>query len=181
MLEDAVHLLGADLRECGRLFALPYMLRRGRLRKIFGGDACDSLTLIAESIPVIVQPGNSWLDRLTSIDSIDPGEAQIFAAAAEFGMIVVSDDKRALLALKNVGDFPDALAGRIVILEAILIALCNRLGPNEVRRRVKPLMDGDKLVRICFSDSVPDPRDGLRSYFNSQVGDLNPLILWNPE
>ena len=86
VLDDAVRLLGAGLSECGRLPALPYMLRKGRLRKLFGPEICEELMPIANAIPVLLQPSEAWLDRLTPIDTIDPGEAQIFAAAAEHGI-----------------------------------------------------------------------------------------------
>jgi hypothetical protein len=180
VFEDSISLLGADVPECGRLPALPYMLRRGRLRRKFGAEACDLLARLADGMPEMVQPGDTWLDRLIAVESIDPGEAQIFAAAAEHGMIVVSGDKRALLALKDVADFPAALAGRIAVPEAILIALCDRLGPNEVRRRVQPLVPADQVVRICFSNPGSDPRDGLRSYFEDLARDVGPLVLWDP-
>ena len=139
LLHDALSLLGADLLECGRLPALPFMLRRGRLREVFGPDQCDALIPVADMVPVAIQPSDIWLDRLTPIQAIDPGEAQLFAAAAEAGLIVVSGDKRGLRALKDVPGFADALASRIVVLEAILLALCDRLGPEDVRQRVQPL------------------------------------------
>lgn len=120
------------------------------------------------------------MEKLTLVESIDPGEAQLFAAAAEHGMIVVSGDKRALRALKDVADFPEALAGRIVVLEAILIALCNRLGPEDVHRHVQPLAPTDMVVKTCFSAPGSDPRDGLNSYFESLASEVEPLVLWSP-
>ena len=92
LFHDAAGLLGVDLPECGRLPALPYMLQRGRLRRMFGPEACDALLLVTDTMPVVVQPCDAWLDKLTPIEAIDPGEAQIFAAAAESGLIVLSGD-----------------------------------------------------------------------------------------
>ena len=180
VLHDATRLLGADLQECGRLAALPYMLRRGRLRKVFGDEACDALIPIAEAVPVTAQPSDLWLEKLAPIPAIDPGEAQIFAAAAETGIILVSGDKRALRALKDVAGFADALAGRIVTLEAILIALCESLGSDEVRRRVQTLAASDKVVSVCFSAGNPDPRAALLSYQQDLAAELHPLVLWDP-
>lgn len=180
VLRDAVSLLGADLSECGRLPALPYMLRRGRFRKVFGGDACDALIPVANAVPAVIQPSDAWLDRLTPIQAIDPGETQIYAAAAEKALILVSGDKRALRALKDVDGFPDALAGRIVVLEAILIALCDRLGPGEVRRRIQALAASDTMVQVCFSTGNSQPKDALLSYYRYLAAELDPLVLWNP-
>ncbi len=56
VLHDAIALLGADLSECGRLPALPHMLRRGGLRKKFGPKACDALLPVANEVPVAIQP-----------------------------------------------------------------------------------------------------------------------------
>jgi hypothetical protein len=180
VLREAVELLGAELQEAGRLPALPHMLRRGRLRKVFGPDACDILIPVAETLPVAAQAAETWLERLTAIDAIDPGEAQIFAIAAEKGLIVVSGDKRALGALGEVPGFADALAGRIVVVEALLLALCDRLGPEEVRKRVQALMAADKVVRVCFSAGNSDPQGALLSYYRSIADECKPLVLWNP-
>ena len=180
ILEDGLRLLGVDLNECGRLPALPYMLRRGRLPRKYGADICNALVPIADGIPVIPQPGNAWLDVLTPLESIDPGEALIFAAAAEHGKCLLSGDKRALRIVKDVAGFPAAMNGRILVLEAVLIALCDRLGPEAVRSRIPPLMSNDQVVQICFSNASEDPRDGLLSYFEDLSSELAPLLLWNP-
>lgn len=180
MLRDAVGLLGAGLVECGRLPALPYMLRKGRLRKTFGRETCDRLINLANKMPLVVDPSDAWLDKLTPVQAIDPGEAQIFASAAETGLIVLSGDKRALRALKDVEGFSEALAERIVVLEAILLALCDHLGLGEVRRRINHLIASDKVVQICFATVNPDPGAALMSYYNSLADELAPLILWDP-
>src|SRR5262249_49843687 len=142
LLDDAVRVLGASLSECGRLPALPHMLARGRLRRVYGPAACDTLIPVAYAIPVAPQGSDAWLDKLARIDAIDPGEAQLFAAAAESGdLVVVSDDKRALRALKDVAGFAAAMTARIVVLDAVLIAICDDLGTDEVRRRLHRLVE----------------------------------------
>ena len=181
LLLDAALVLGADLDECGRLPALPYMLRRGSLRRLFGAEVCERLISLADPMPVVPAPSAALLDKFTAIEVIDPGEAQIFAAAAEFALTVVSGDNRALRAIKDVDGMPEALSGRISVLEAVLLALCDRLGPEEVRRRVARLAVLDKMVEVCFSRGSPDPREGLLSYFRSLAADLEPLVLWNPQ
>lgn len=180
LLVDAVGLFGFALADCGRLAALPHMLRRGRLRKRLGDVASEALLPIAESVPVAPQPGNTWLDKLTPIQAIDPGEAQLFAAAAELGLLVVTGDKRALLALKEVPDFPDALVGRIVVLEAALLALCDRLGAETVRLRSDPLVAHDTMVQVSFSPGNASPADALDSYYRSCAAEVAPLVLWEP-
>ncbi len=180
LLDDAVSLFGADLSGCARLPALSHMLRRGRLRKKYGDHISDQLIPIADSIPVIDQPEAQWLDRLTPVQNIDPGEAQLFSLAAEKRLAVITGDKRALRALKDVPGFADALAGRIVVLEAMLIALCARLGTTVVSARVQPLVTHDSMIRVSFSSSNPDPREALLSYYQNLVTELDPLVLWHP-
>ncbi|MCA9627893.1 MAG: hypothetical protein KC766_09510 [Myxococcales bacterium] len=180
LLDEAVGLLAAGLHECGRLPALPHMLRRGRLRRLFGADVCDAMIPVADAVPVMHQPNVTWLDKLAPIEAIDPGEAQIFAAAAEAGLIVLSGDKRALRALKGVDGFADALAGRVVVLEAILLALCDHLGLDAIRQRVAPLAVADQAVRVCFSVGNADPAAALRSYLGALQTEAHPLVLWKP-
>jgi hypothetical protein len=181
LLQEAAFLFGADLKDCGRLPALPFMLRRGSLRRRFGAEACDELIPMADAMPVMPEPSIGWLDQFTGIEAIDPGEAQLLAAAADFDLPLLSGDKRALRAVKDVQGATDALAGRILVLEAVLLALCERLGHDEVRRRVAPLATLDKMIDICFSAGTSDPGDGLRSYYGSLAADVIPLVLWNPQ
>lgn len=180
LLQDVAQIFGAQLQECGRLYALPFMLRKGRLRSLFGGPACDALIPVANALPVMPDPSVAWLEKLTAIEAIDPGEAQIFAVAAERGHPFLSGDKRALIALKNIGDFITVLDGRVVILEAILLALCDRLGQEEMRLRVAPLAAVDRMVEVCFSSGNPDPSTALMSYYRALEMELAPLKLWDP-
>ena len=180
LLEDAARIFGTSLQECGRLPALPFMLRRGRLRKLFGALACDALIPVADSMLEMPQPGVIWLEKLTAIEAIDPGEAQIFAMAAEQGQRFLSGDKRALNALKGVDAFIPALDGRVVVMEAVLLALCDRIGPEQIRQRVAPLIAVDRMVAVCFSSENPNPLEALISYFEDIKTKLAPLQLWNP-
>jgi len=180
LLLDALELLGVDVASCGRLPALPHMLRRGRLPRLYGQTACDKLIEIAEAIPVIPPAEESWLDQLTGIPDIDPGEAQLFAAAAQYGFLVTTGDKRAMVALKNLPTFTSALKRRIVALEPLIYALCSRLGDEETRQRLGPVAGSDKVLMICFSSTNPNPRAGLLSYIKGLENDIYPLLLWEP-
>lgn len=181
LLDAAADLLVGGLGHCGRLQALPHMLRRGKLREHYGAAVCDALIPVATAMAVVPEPSDLWLDKLTPVPEIDAGEALIFAAASEKGFLVVTDDKRALRALKDLEGFAPALAGRLVVLEALLIALCDRLGVEEVRRRILPLAATDMTVQVCFSSGNPEPKEALLSYLRSQMTDLAPLVLWKSE
>lgn len=181
LIQDAAGVFGARLPNCGRLPALPHMLRHRTLVKCYGPRACDALIPHAKAMAALPPPGAATLDPLKANDAIDPGEAQLFAAAAEFGLLVISGDKRAIRALRHVPEIHAPLARRLVTLEAILLKLCERIRMEDLRRRVGPLTRHDKAVKACFSTGNPDPRDGLRSYNGSLVAEVHPLLLWDPD
>lgn len=181
LLPKTSRVFGTKTHQCGRLPALPYMLRERTLRENYGKKACDELIGLAESMPVFPPPGITWLERLTPIDEIDPGEVQLLAAAADSGLTVLTGDKRALRALKNVADIVALLAGRVAVMEAVLIALYDDLGQEELRRCLVPLSKSDKVVKICFSKDNSDPHACLASYFEALADEVKPLVLWNPE
>lgn len=122
LLQEALRELGANLASCGRLPALPHMLRRGNLPRRYGQGVCESLVAIAETIPRLPVANEQWLDQLTGVPGIDPGEAQLFAAAAQHGLLVMTGDKRALVALKEHPCYVRALANRVVALEPLLLS-----------------------------------------------------------
>jgi hypothetical protein len=181
LLDDALVVLGVQMNDCARLPALPHMLRRGSLPRTYGSDACANLIPLADSLKAISAPNATWLDRVASAQAIDPGEAQIFATAAQDSLIVLTGDKRALRALKNISGYADALAGRIVVLEAILMALGDRLGYIEVRRKLGTVVTNDNTLKVCFSAGNPEPRRALESYYRSLVAEVHPLVLWEPQ
>ena len=180
LLADAAGVVGASLSDCGRLAALPYMLRKGRLRRRYGSAACSALISLAETMPVCPQPLSASIEPFALNEAIDPGEVQLFAAAAAFDLMVISGDKRAIRSLKHVGAVHEALAERIAVLDGVLLALCEQLGPDALRRHVAPLSSHDTTVAVCFSLGSSDPRNGLRSYYESLVADVHPFLLWNP-
>ena len=180
MFIDALKVLGISMNECGRLAALPYMLRRGGLRRKFGDDACGALAHLAEGTPLAIQPSEAWLNPLVSAPAIDPGEAQLLAASAEHGVMLLTGDKRALHGVREIPGYAEALDGRIVVLEAILAELCTMLGSSSVRSRIQPLMEVDIAVRVCFSGTSTDPLVALRSYYEDLAVNLEPLNLWRP-
>ena len=161
LLEQAVALFDVPLAECGRLPALPHMLRRGRLPKLLGVEACGKLVLLAESMSAQTPPSTSSLEKLAKIDRIDVGEAQLLAAVADLGIPM--------------------LTGKIASLEAVLMSLCMKLGNDAVRAAVQPILATDTMVKVCFSPGTTDPVVGLRSYLGTLKRDVVPLVLWEPE
>jgi len=180
---DAVASLGAYYDQCRRTPALPYMLRRGSLRDHLGPDLARCLGPLANSIDPIPAPSADWLGPLTTVPNIDPGEAMLFAAAAEDDQqqsLILTGDKRALVALKDMVPYRDQLNGRIVTLEAILIHLLDILCEARLRREIEPVRHLDGMLRICLDPDNADPFSCLRSYFLGTLNDAQPLVLWHP-
>jgi len=180
LFDEALELLGSNRADCERLASLPYMLRGGRLRQTYGSANSEHILSIAATISILTQAGTFWKDKLVGIPAIDPGEAQLFAAGAEYAAFIFSGDKRAVGALKNIAGFGEATSGRLVTFEAILIAFCDNLGPEVVRQKVQPIMSLDKTIRICFSPENNDPLEALLSYYKSLANEAAPLRLWPP-
>jgi hypothetical protein len=180
LLTDAIASLGAQLTECGRLPALPHMLRRGSVPKRFGKETCESLLETANAILSLQPLTGAWLDRFLPVPGIDPGEAQLFSAAADQRILVLTGDKRALRLIGSVEGAAAALSGLIVTLEAVLIALHGSIGADALRTRVDPLRPFDSTIGICFSDANADPLAALWSYYNSLASEVAPLALWRP-
>ncbi len=180
LLTDAVAILDAELADCGRLPALPHMLRRGSVLSRFGKATCESLLETADAIPPLQPVSSPWLDRFLPVPGVDPGEAQLFSTAADQKLFVLSGDKRALRAISQVQGAAQALSGLIVTLEAVLLALHDYIGADALRTRVAPLRPFDATVAICFSDGNPDVSSALWSYYNDLASEVAPLTLWRP-
>ena len=60
----------------------------------------------------------------------------------------------------------EALACRIIVLESILLELCDHLGTEEVRQRIQGLGQFDNVVQICFSEYNNNPVTCLSVIFS---------------
>jgi hypothetical protein len=180
LLDEALAVLGSSAPECSRLPALPRMLQRGGIVRRYGASACSALIPQATVMAVIGAPSDEWLEPLVGVPSIDVGEAQLLALAAQHSLVLLSGDKRALRAVANLDVIVFALQGKVVTFEAILISLCLRLGPENVRTALKPLAAIDPTVKICFSPGNYDPVSALTSYLSALEAEVAPLLLWKP-
>ena len=181
LLEPALQSFQSRLQDSRRLPALPYMLQRGTLLDSYGGEVCARLRTVARTIPVVGEPSTRWIDILSSVTDVDPGEAQLLAKAAEDRLIVMTGDKRALCAIRTMPELCVALSGRVVVLEAIMISLCTDLGVDVVSKAIRPVRHVDTALRICFSDARATPVEALSSYFEDLVRRVRPLVLWSQE
>jgi hypothetical protein len=179
LLSPALAALGVSHQECGRLPALPHMLHKGKLPRLYGEAACRALVESAHSMPVAPAAGDEWLDQLVGVNEIDIGEAQLYAIAAERGLTIATGDKRALRAVAKLPRLHPPLAGRVVTFEAILLELYTTMGASELRQAVSPL-SSDGLIKVCFSPGNDEPSAALHSSLNALAAEVAPLALWQP-
>jgi hypothetical protein len=180
LLQSAAAILGVAWPECLRLPALPQMLRRGRLWRSLGDALCADLLPLAEGLSAVSAAPSDYLDQLSNLTAVDPGEAQLLAHVAASGDLLLTGDKRALRVVKDLPGLTAALAGKIVLPEAILLALCIQSGDDQIRTAMAPALVLDTMLRTCFSAGNPAPRAGLASYWGCSVRELAPLVLWSP-
>lgn len=181
LLGAALELLESDLNGCRRLAALPWMLRRGGLAKRLGPETCAHLLPTVEGIAAAPEPSPAWLEQLAADPNIDPGEALLCALAAEHQLLIVTGDKRALTAVRSLPEVATALSGRVVLVEAVLIALCRRIGTEQIRADVACVLRLDTMLGVCFAATVADPVEALETYLAAAARDLEPLKLWRPD
>jgi hypothetical protein len=105
---------------------------------------------------------------------------QLLALAASESLLLISGDKRALLAVSKVAEVAPMLAGKLVCLEAMMLALCKTLGVDRVRAAVAPHRQIDKVFQVCFSDGGT-PAECLGSYMRDLQESVRPLVLWSPD
>jgi hypothetical protein len=156
------------------------MLRRGKLRKRYGDAESDRLCALAEGIAIVPEASPSWLDVFAGVPEIDPGEAQIYALAAERGLMVLTGDKRALRALASVTDVHSKLGGKIVTIEAALLGLVGKLPESELRTRGKTLASHDEMAKAVFKSEASSLGEALDSYLRHVETETKPLKLWRP-
>ena len=180
LLKPTASALGIPIADWVRLPALPYMLERGQLRARFGAKKCDALLPVARSVGALGRVDGDLLEKLVTLSDVDPGEALILGAAAAPNVKVLTHDKRALRAVANVPDVATELSGRVIVLEAVLLSLCESFGDGFVATAVEPLHDFDTMVKVCFSGKST-PKEGLASYYNTLADEVRPLALWKHE
>ena len=178
MLDEVLALLGVNRTQCAVLPALPYMLERGRLRKKYGDFKSDRLRKLADEFPVAPNSSSKWLDELSAESSIDPGEAQLFALAAEHEIRILTGDKRALEALAKVSDIHPHLSGNVVTLESVLTGLHEQLPETQLRQKGKVLGQHDQMAKAVFGSTASDLGEALNSYLRDVESRTQPLRLW---
>jgi hypothetical protein len=181
LLDATLSLLGVTEKQCARLPTLLYMLRKGRIRNRYGYTVADGLIEKASIFSAMPEASAEWLDKLAGTAAVDPGEAQMYALAAEHGLLALTGDKRALKAVSSMPEVYTKLDGKVVTIEAVLLGLSLQMAEAELRARGKVLGTYDQMAKAVFASANSSLHEALGSYFGSLEADFQPMKLWRPD
>ena len=184
-MRELVAAAGFDLSNARRLQPLPHMLRKRKkmLKKYPAGVREKAIAWCSQIEPVSIRPKGPFLAQLGLVRGIDPGEAELFAIAAETpGSLIATGDKRACRALKAAEGLEDAkaaLRGRIVCLETALDMLLEQRGFSALSGPLTQIRGLNRTLGALLSQGEltleENFREGLASYsrhLTSELGDL---------
>jgi hypothetical protein len=187
LLEHLPSLLGVAWSDCGTLGSVVHRASRATEKadgKLFksteaAGRAMASVKLMGKP----VEPGGVTMSSLQDIAGLDPGEAVLLSAVAdEAGSRLLTGDKRAIRALAELdAGVRGPIAGRILVVEQIVLLAFDRFGLAWLRDRVCPFADIDKAIRVvmggrCDASEVA-VREALEAYIQELVGLCDPSLL----
>lgn len=101
---------------------------------------------------------------------MDPGEALLFAEAETTGGVVITGDKRALVAYARASTATQRRKIKVVCWEQLLLQVHAVKGYEELRRGGCEGMKDDGLLRLAFSNGLATPEkhamEAIQSYLN---------------
>jgi len=191
VLETAASLLEFEPEDIRRLPALENQLTRGRaFRKNYPRQIRQAALRACSCIrPIEQRPSDPrTLDQLAAVSDIDLGEALLYALAAERpAYILASGDKRAMRALARdtrLKNIRDALAGRLLCLEAAVAMLVRRGDITALAKAFAPLCSVNAVLRVAFSRGAATTTkqclQALRTYLEELESEVGSDLLLIP-
>ncbi len=184
LMRELVAAAGFGLSSARRLQPLPHMLgKKKMLKKYPAGVREKTIAWCSQVESVTARPKGPFLAQLGLVRGIDPGEAELFAVAAETpGSLIATGDKRACRALKAAEGLEGAkaaLQGKIICLETALELLLERRGFSALVGPLTQIRGLNKTLGALLSQGEltleESFREGLDSYSRhlaSELGDL---------
>lgn len=189
LFDQTLEIFNAEDRQVFYLISAPYRMKVRKKaaegRKRYGAAVHNRLATIFDRAEPLEISTSVVADRLTAILGLDEGEVRLIEAATQQeDSIILTGDKRCIQTLgqaPDLGDVRDCLLGRVWCLEVVLQALIERLGFDEVRRRVLPEIRQDGTARALFGSGLASTRqsvtDGLSSYVEDLRGQSGGLLV----
>jgi hypothetical protein len=187
LLPAALVVLGTTTEEVYVLGTARYVLGVSGKKKArrFDEDTVGRIRGFLDSVQELPAPlplGD--LAALNEVPGIDPGEAILYAAAANYAeFLLATDDRNSLRALRAAGascpGVVERLNGRVITFLQVIDRLIRHLGFDEVRARVAPVRHCDTGLRALFGSGLAATEanvlEGLASNFQhlrAEAGDL---------
>lgn len=187
LLSKLSAVIGSDLTDVRTLPTAKYTLlpAANRLKRCKDPASANRVeAFLATSTPLEEGAADAEvLDQLNESPGIDSGEALLIAAAAaNSDAVIITGDKRALLALCSdsaLGPIAATLSGRIISLEILLEMYVDNDFEN-TQQCVRSQPDVDKALSIIFGKISPrdeaSVRDALGSYTRDLQRQTGPLL-----
>ncbi len=161
LLEDGIRACGFELSDVRYLPTARFWLG------LAGKKECNYPPEVQDRLRALLSAGQPCADDpaahdavLPKVDDIDPGEAILLAQAARSASsLLATGDKRcirAVVAAPGCSTFVQMLAGRVLCLEQVLLRAIERLGFDEVKKRVvgSNQLALDTAVRAAFGSGM---------------------------
>lgn len=185
LLAEVPSLFEVDWNACATLESVHHRARKaasGARDKLFPTrkDGAYAVEHLKQMLP-LPEPSDR-IFKLQEIPQLDAGEAILMAVAADQNALVVSGDKRAMVAIgshvrtSGSTDFDQ----RCICLEQILLMLLRSHGIEWLRRKICPRRGFDKAIDIIFGSQcdahAEQVEQGLKSYINSLLEGGRPAV-----
>jgi hypothetical protein len=122
------------------------------------------------------------LEELADIRGIDSGEAALLSYVVnDDDRLLLTGDKRAIRALAGTS-FATQFAGRIIIIEQLLLLYLQHFGREWLLRRLCPNRELDGMLKVVFGancdNEEPEIHAALLSYIDEVDKFMSPSLLW---
>ena len=186
MLERLPAFTGVPLAQCATLTSARFRAQRATEKpdgRVFHSKEAATAALRAiNQMMAPLSPEAQHLSILQGIPGIDAGEAVLLAALTADGVRLLTGDKRALKALADLEASRRApFAGKILLIEQILLAGLTQHGIEWLRERVCPFKQIDKAIGNAMGShcdaSGDSVREGLKSYVRELEQAATPTLI----
>ncbi len=187
VLLESPSVLGCSVSDCATVTSLRFRAMSSTKKadgKLFQNTEAATLALQAiEKMGALAEIDDSALVEFENINGIDPGEALLFSEVISHPHVyVLTGDKRALRSLSALPESTRVqLAGRVILIEQVLLRLLDVHGLAWLRERVCPAKQLDKAVNAIMGSRCDageqSVRDGMASYIREIAVLYDPSLL----
>jgi len=154
----------------------------GQGERRYGAEVFARIRDFLASVREINVPGvPEELQLLAGIDGIDPGEAVLFAATAQFDQyLLATGDKNSLraLALTSVcRPIAQRLCGHVICFEQIVKRVIQHCGFSYVLDKVIPARACDTALRVAFGSGSEATEVSVLAILDSYINELRSLSI----